>query len=355
MNASKTITRQTQKGPHTMIASKTISGLLMLLFVVLPAFADSVQVNITNYIRAESDYQMQLYAKMAGGVGKFIHMRDPYSVENQPTIRGNRDTLYSMAVFDLMQPVTIIKPESPDRFQSLLVVDQDHYMPVLKHGSGEVTLTLDNVGTRYVLVLFRTFMDPNDPDDIKAARALQDAIKFKQTSPGELEMPDWDVESLIKTRNDLNVLANELSDVSAGFDMRGRVDPITHLAATSIGWAGNPPQGAVYANVVPEVNDGKTAYVLNMPKDVPVQAFWSVSVYNKDGFYEPNKYNAYSINNVTAKKNSDGSVTIHFGGDPKKPNFVPITEGWNYVVRMYMPGAQILEGDWNPPAPQPVK
>jgi len=338
-----------------MNASKTITGLLMLLLVALPAFADSVQVNMTNYIRAESDYQMQLYAAMAGGVGKFLHMRDPYPVENQPTIRGNRDTLYSMAVFDLMQPVTIIKPESPDRFQSLHVIDQDHYHPVLKHGSGEVTLTLDNVGTRYVLVLFRTFMDPNDPDDIKAAHALQDAIQFKQASPGKLELPDWDVASLVQTRNDLNVLANQLSDVSAGFGMRGRVDPITYLAATSLGWAGNPPQGAVYVNVFPEDNDGKTAYVLNMPKDVPVDAFWSVSVYNKDGFFTPNEHNAYSVNNVTAKKNPDGSVTIHFGGDPVQPNFLPITDGWNYIVRLYMPRWQIIEGEWNPPTPEPLK
>ncbi len=338
-----------------MNASITIPGLLALLLMTLPAFADGVQVNMTNYIRAESDLQIKGYAAKAGGVGKLLHMREPYSVENQTTIRGNRDTLYSMAVFDLTHPVTIIKADSPDRYQSLLVIDQDHYNPVLKNGSGVVTLTLDNVGTRYVLVLFRTFADPNDPDDMKAAHELQDAIQFKQASPGKLELPDWDVASLVKTRNDLNALARKLSDFSAGFGERGRVDPITHLAATSMGWGGNPTRGAVYLNVVPEGNDGKTSYVLNMPKDVPVEAFWSVSVYNKDGFYEPNQYNAYSVNNVTAIKNPDGSVAIHFGGDPEKPNYLPITDGWNYVVRLYVPKWQIIEGQWSPPTPRPVK
>lgn len=48
-----------------------------------------------------------------------------------------------------------------------------------------------------------------------------------------------------------------------------------------------------------------------------VEAFWSVTRYNKDGFFTPNDLNAYSCSSVTASRNSDGTVTIHFGGDPK--------------------------------------
>ncbi|GJM22147.1 MAG: hypothetical protein DHS20C15_20620 [Planctomycetota bacterium] len=110
-------------------------------------------------------------------MGKFLNLREPYSVEHQTTIRGNRDTLYSVGVYDLTEPVTIIKPASPDRFQSLLVIDQDQFNPVLKNGAGEVTLSIDNVGTRYAMVLFRTFADPNDPEDMKKAHALQDSIQ----------------------------------------------------------------------------------------------------------------------------------------------------------------------------------
>ena len=312
-------------------------------------------MTIANYVRAESDVQIKGYAEKAGGVGKILHLREPYSVENQTTIRGNRDTLYSMVVFDLSTPVTITKPDSPDRFQSLLVISQDHFMPVLKHGGGEVTLTMDSVGTRYVLALFRTFADPNDPEDMKAAHALQDRIKIEQATPGTLELPDWDMESFEQTRKALNVLADKLPDLSDGFGKKGQVDPIIHLMASSYGWGGNPPRGAKYVGVVPEKNDGKTAYTLTMPKDVPVQGFWSVTVYNKDGFFTPNELNAYSVNNVTGKKNDDGSMTIHFGGDSSVSNFLPITEGWNYVVRLYLPGTAAIEGDWNPPAPEVAK
>ena len=336
---------------------KTTLLALAALIPLLPASirAEGVPVTIANYVRAESDVQIKGYAEKAGGVGKILHLREPYSVENQTTIRGNRDTLYSMVVFDLSTPVTITKPDSPDRFQSLLVISQDHFMPVLKHGGGEVTLTMDSVGTRYVLALFRTFADPNDPEDMKAAHALQDRIKIEQATPGTLELPDWDMESFEQTRKALNVLADKLPDLSDGFGKKGQVDPIIHLMASSYGWGGNPPRGAKYVGMVPEKNDGKTAYTLTMPKDVPVQGFWSVTVYNKDGFFTPNELNAYSVNNVTGKKNDDGSMTIHFGGDSSVSNFLPITEGWNYVVRLYLPGTAAIEGDWNPPAPEVAK
>jgi hypothetical protein len=91
-------------------------------------------------------------------------------------------------------------------------------------------------------------------------------------------------------------------------------------------------------------------------KDVPVDGFWSVSVYNKDGFFEKNAKNAYTLNNVTAKPNADGSVTIQFGGcDGDAPNCLPITPGWNYLVRMYRPRKAILDGTWAFPEAQPVK
>ena len=112
---------------------KTNIVAVVAFVILLPqsGFAQKVPVNIKNYIRAESDVQIKGYAEKAGGIGKILHLREPYSVENQTTIRGNRDTLYSMGVFDLTTPVTITKPDSPDRFQSLLVISQGHFMPVL--------------------------------------------------------------------------------------------------------------------------------------------------------------------------------------------------------------------------------
>ncbi|QEG33220.1 DUF1214 domain-containing protein [Bythopirellula goksoeyrii] len=312
-------------------------------------------VNVLNYARAETDRQFKSYADKAGGVGKLLHMREPYSVQDQVTIRGNRDTLYSFGVYDLVSPVTVTMPDSEDRFQSLLVIDQDEYNPVLKNGAGDVMLTIDSVGTRYAMVLVRTFADPSSAEDMKKAHTLQDAIQVKQASPGKLQVPDWDEKSLVETRQQLNAMAMKLNGFSDAFGRRGEVDPIEHLLGSAAGWGGNPQRGAMYFSFTPEKNDGKVAYTLTMAKDVPVEAFWSVTVYNKDGFFTPNDLNAYSFNSVTAKRNDDGTVTIHFGGDPSSANYLPITAGWNYVVRCYLPGWQIIEGNWTPPDPELVK
>jgi hypothetical protein len=68
---------------------------------------------------------------------------------------------------------------------------------------------------------------------------------------------------------------------------------------------------------------------------VPVDAFWSISVYNRDGFFEENEIGVYRVNNITGQPNPDGSFTMHFGGDPESTNFLPISDGWNYAVRLY--------------------
>jgi len=94
---------------------------------------------------------------------------------------------------------------------------------------------------------------------------------------------------------------------------------------------------------------------MNVPAKVPVDGFWSITVYNAKGFFEKNAYDAYSVNNITAKKNMDGGVTIQFGGcDGKIANCLPITDGWNYTVRLYRPREDVLDGKWKFPEAQPT-
>ena len=312
-------------------------------------------VTVDNFVRAETDMTLDRYVKQ-GAFGKIVHLRTPTPIDKQDVIRMNRDTLYSFGVFDLdASPVTIVKPHSGGRFQSMLVINQDHSMLPVEHGAGEFTFTKKKIGTRYVFFVFRTFADPTNPDDVKAANALQDKITARQKNPGTFEIPEWDEASLKKVRDAINVLAATRTDTKPYFGDKSKLNPLYHLLGTAMGWGGNPPEGAMYDNVVPEHNDGKTPYVLKITKKVPVDGFVSVTVYNKDGFMEKNDLDAYSINNVTAKKNEDGSVTIHFGGDPSAPNYLPITPGWNYAVRMYQPRKEIINGTWKFPVAQPVK
>jgi len=337
---------------------KSLIPLMLALASSFPAMAEtglpspSIPVSTDNFIRAESDLYFSGIVKN-GGFGKFDHTREPAPLDKQTVIRLNRDTLYSSAVFDLdAGPVTITLPKAGDRFMSMQVFDEDQYTFAVYHDAGSHTLTRKEIGTRYVAVAVRTLVDPSNPEDVKQVHALQDAIKVEKEALGKFEVPNWDQASQKMVRDALLVLASTLTDTQRMYGRKDEVDPVRYLIGAANGWGANPPNEALYLNITPPKNDGTTIYKLRV-KDVPVDGFWSVSVYNAEGYYEPNDLNAYSLNNITAKKDDDGSVAIQFGGcDGKIANCLPIVKGWNYMVRLYRPREEILNGSWKFPEPQ---
>ncbi|MBW9091909.1 DUF1254 domain-containing protein [Rhizobium wenxiniae] len=316
--------------------------------------AETVPVTVDNFVRAESDLYFG-HAVADGGFGGWNHIRELLPIGHQAVIRGNRDTLYSARVFDLdAGPVTITLPDADSRFMSLQIITQDQYTWT-EYGAGEHKLDRAKAGTRYAMAGIRTLVDPTNPDDLKRVHALQDAIKVAQPGgPGTFEIANWDKDSQRKVREALLVLATTVSDTRRSFGTKVEVDPVHYLIGAASAWGANPPRDAIYLNVVPPSNDGRTNYVLTV-RDVPVDGFWSVSLYNREGYYEKNPYDAYTLNNITAKKSSDGVVTIRFGGcDGKVQNCLPITDGWNYMVRLYQPRQEVLDGTWRFPDAQSV-
>ncbi|MDL2400583.1 DUF1254 domain-containing protein [Rhizobium mayense] len=336
-------------------------GILTALIALLSGAAlaqqrQTVPVSVENFIRAESDLYFSATVKK-GGMGKFEYNREMTPINNQTVIRMNRDTLYAGAVFDLdAGPVTLTLPESNGRFMSAQIIDEDQYTPQVIYDPGKHVLTKEEIGTRYVLVALRILVDPSKPGDLDEAHRLQDAVDVEQPGgPGKFEARKWDMESQSKIRNALLVLASTLPDTNRAFGRKGEVDPVRRLIAAASAWGGNPDKDAMYLNVTPSKNDGKTIYRLKV-KDVPVEGFWSISLYNAKGYFQKNDANAYSLNNKTAKESVDGAVDIQFGGcDGKVPNCLPIVPGWNYMVRLYRPQQSVLDGTWKFPEPEPVK
>jgi hypothetical protein len=155
-------------------------------------------------------------------------------------------------------------------------------------------------------------------------------------------------------REALLTLGTTLPDSKGMFGAEGQVDPVRRLIGAAMAWGGNPEKDATYLTVTPANNDDTSPRKLTV-KDVPVDGFWSISVYNAQGYFEKNPYDAYAVNNITGRKGPDGSITVQFGGcDGKIPNCLPITQGWNYIVRLYRPRAEILNGTWKFPEAQPT-
>jgi hypothetical protein len=312
----------------------------------------AVLVSVDNFTRAESDLYFSNVVK-EGGFGRFTHIRELTPPDNQLVVRSNRDTLYSAGVFDLEAgPVTISLPDSGGRFMSMQVITEDHYVPAVFYARGEHTLTRDDIGTRYVMVAIRILVDPDDDADLNAVHALQDAVGLQQEHTGSFEIPKWDPVSQKTVRDVLVELSATLPDSKGMFGTKNDTDPVRRLIGSASAWGGNPEKDAMYFSVHPAENDGAAIYRLFVD-EVPVDGFWSVTVYNKDGYFTPNPQNAYSLNNVTAQRGADAKITIQFGGcDAATANCLPITPGWNYLVRLYRPQHKVRNGDWTFPEAQ---
>jgi hypothetical protein len=312
-------------------------------------------VTIENYNRAQTDVYFAGIVKN-GGFGKFHHGRELPAPVQQGIVRPGRETLYSFAIFDLdAGPVTITLPDGAQRFMAMQVVNEDQYTKGVYYGPGSHTLTRAMIGTRYAIAVARFAVDFSNNEEIQRVHALQDAIKFSQQSTGTFEIPDWDEASLKKVKAALLLLGTTISDTRRMFGAdEGQVDPVKHLIGSAMLWGGNPEKDAFYLPVTPARNDGKAVYKLTV-RDIPVDGFWSVTAYNSEGYLQPNPNSAYAVNSITAKKAPNGSVTIQFGGcDGQIPNCLPITQGWNYTVRLYRPRPEILDGTWKFPEARPV-
>jgi hypothetical protein len=316
--------------------------------------AREVPVTIANFTRAATDIELAKYVALAGGVNRFFHFRDPGDVDNQPTIRMNFDTLYSTAVVDISEGATLTLPEVGERYMSAMIVNQDHYINDVFHGGGTYTLDTDTFDTPYVIVFMRTLVDATDPDDVVAVHAIQDQMTIEATSSQPFILPDYDEEGYAALVAGLNALLPFLTDSTGAFGAKDEVDLVNHLLNTAIGWGGLPEREAFYDGADPGLPVGE--YKIEVPADVPVESFWSVSLYNERGFFEKNDRNAYYVNSVMGTQNDNGSMTIHLGGcEDGRVNCLPLMERWNYVVRMYRPGPEIIDGSWTFPAVTPIQ
>lgn len=307
----------------------------------------AVPVNVDNFVRAESDRMFAAVAKEAGGTGILNHNREPTPLDIQPIIRMNRDTLYSAAILDISQGAELEIPDAGDRYVSVMIVNQDHYINKVFHAAGKYKLETAEFGSEFVLLAARILVDPENPADVAEVNALQDELRFSTVSARQFELPDYEQTSFNATRNALLELAKGLGGLDRCFGKKEDVDPVRHLVSSAAAWGGLPEAEATYINVAPDLPVGKYSLTVGQ---VPVDGFWSLSLYNAEGFFEENSQGVYSVNNITGVPNPDGTITINFGGDPEQPNALPIMEGWNYLVRLYRPRAEVLDGTWSFPA-----
>ncbi len=340
---------------------KSIFLLMMAMMLIhvgnASAAEKKIDVNLDNLRTVETHMQFDRYQKLAGGPNQWLHFRKPVDVDHQPTIAMNMDTLYSLAIVDLKKPVTLTVPENKGRYFTVEIIDEDHYAYNVYTRPGKYTISEKDVGTRYAAVGVRVFMDPNDPEDLATVHALQNQFKIEAGSNEPFVLPNYDMaryKTLFKMVQQLVAFAGK--DTIGSMGKRGEVDSLKHTVATIAGWGLLPPKNAMYQAVQLNLSTAKK-YKIDVPADVPVGAFWSICMYNAQGFFQKNKLGAYSLNSITAKPNADKSFTIHLGGcEDGRKNCLPFAgEGFYYQWRMYEPGEAFLKGEYAFNLPEEVK
>jgi len=317
---------------------------------------ETTKVTPENYGLAETQTIMTGYvqkiAKTTGtdGVGVIMNVREGADPDDKTIMRINFDTIYSWLVLDLSEDATIIMPDVDGRYQTAWVISEEHYNPFAFDKQGEYLLTKENVDTDYAIIVFRTQANVEDPKDMEAAHKAQDDIAVKQKSKGTyVASNQWDMDDILAWRAKYQKIQKDKGIIPENmFGKKGERTLEEHNVGTAFGWGGFTKEQAVYPIYYPEKNQPYTFTV----KDTPVNAFWSITVYNKEGFAQTDTYN---INSQFAKKNKDGSVTIHFGGDPKADNYMETFEGWNFALRLYQPTEDYFNGNWKKPELVQVK
>jgi hypothetical protein len=311
---------------------------------------ETTKVTPENYALAETEEIMaakvKQIAKATGtnGVGVILHVKAGANPKEKVIMRLNFDTKYSWLILDLTEPATITMSEVGGRYQTAWVISDAHYNPFAFDKPGEYVLTEENVGSKYALVAFRTQANIEDPEDMKASDLAMDGLKVTQKDRGEfIAAHKWDKDDILAWRAKYQKIQKE-KNISTDdmFGKKGERTLENHNVGTAFGWGGFTPEQAVYPIYYPKTSNPQTFTI----KDVPVKAFWSITVYDEDGFVATDTYN---INSQFAKKNKDGSVTIHFGGDPKADNYMDIFDNWNFAFRLYQPTEAYFDGSWKKP------
>lgn len=305
-------------------------------------------VTAATYPTDETSRQI-LKSQDLAGVNVFSHKRKLTPTDQQPVVRMNRDTYYSMAVVDVSKGASIIMPEIPEgKYMSVQPVTQDHRIQAMKYGPGKFDLTT-HTGTHLYLVirLDRTFTEA-EVKEIQDKMLIEANSNEKFTTDSVNEQSFTEVENALKAKMPAVVKRDGVHALQGMFtDPRDESAKLftqeKYELGAALGWGGAQMVDNIYEISGNYTTDSCYQLTFEDPKN---KAFWSVTVYNKQGFMFNDLAN-YSSN--TAQRNEDGTYTISFGCGADAPNNIDIANPsgfFNIAIRHYQPSEKVYKEDY---------
>ncbi|SEF49388.1 DUF1254 domain-containing protein [Vibrio hangzhouensis] len=281
------------------------------------------------------------------GVNNFEHKRVLTPTDDQPVVRMNRDTYYSMATIDVSKGASVTLPEIPDdMYMSLEVITEDHRIQPMHYGAGTYELSTHTGDHVHIIVRTDTRFTPDE------VHAIQDKMRIEAGSNNQFTAPQVNQEAFEAVEKDLKaqmpvILQRDGAQATFGMftspedDSQQLFTYEKYAVGAAIGWGGAQLVDNVY-----EVSGNFPAdkcYQATFPNPEN-QAFWSITVYNKAGFMFKDVAN---VSSNFAKKNPDGTYTVSFGCGPDAINNLE-TENesglFSLAVRHYVPSQKVQDG-----------
>lgn len=306
-----------------------------------------IPVTLDNYEIAESDVAFQGITKFVGTNAFYYFPVEAFDLNNQTVVRMNQDTIYSNAVLNVSEGGTLTLPETDGRYMSAAIVQNDHYTNQVFTTPGTYEIEAE---TDFVMVIVRTMINRNDPNDGDRVREFQEAVEFSIQAREPHVLPDYDMDQLVALRTRLAAEAATKGSLNNMQGARGSVDPHMHLLGTAAGWGLLPDANARYLSYGQE--DGEGCFRATYPRPpFNDSGFFSITMYDKDGWIFSDRA---ILNQFNLEFNEDGSFDVNFGdcGEGAKNN-LPIVDGWNFLMRVYEPRLEELE-EYVMPVPEKV-
>jgi hypothetical protein len=329
------------------------------------------------------DYAMLFTGGDPGKLNKWGQAsRELLKAGEDTIVRSNNDTLYKTAFIYLGDGPVVLRSDSPsqERFSSFQLQDDRNanYRNIISpdgsytlyHGEKPKTITGEAVEVPSLLSAVVTRIevkDKNDAADMAGAQAVFDGITIE--GPTISKMPSVDLLSGFdeQVAQEANRRMDELAGVvpfsrmivGPGQEPGRDVPYLYHSAGTKEGWGGPATSHSAYEAMFTDASgatlEGSKGEYLVVTEAPPVNAFWSVTVYDSTtGRLHPNDDDRYHINNTTAVKNDDGTYTFRFKRECKDGdvNCLAVPAGpFDVVARYYLPQPEIMSGEWTMPRP----
>ncbi len=348
-----------------MILWSTVCGLLSTGSVVA---ADYSEQELWDFIHTEISHTVNYVVERVGW-NKFLHVPNVTQHEDKFVVRPNSDTLYSMGMLNVADGYVAIQLPETDRYMSMMIYEYDHYLaddgvinneerPIIIVKKGNTMPGIENarivtVEQDVVSVLIRTLL--LGQEDLDKAREIQQSAtidKVGTDNGNELLEPALTPDKLGEMRQFFRDRTGEVS-WDEMYVTRSQPIEIINLAQGVYEGAGAlPPSEAKYESIFKDtegnaLNSG-VEYSLTVPADIPVEHFWSITVYDNDGLLIPNERRTYSANSKISMPNADGSYTVDFGNcENNVLNCIPTDDSdWNMTWRYYGPKGAIADNTW---------